>query len=114
MNLELIIGIGGVITAITVIGIFFSKSFKGFKRIIHFIDDFMGEDARPGVPARPGFSERMGHMEISLERMCQKMDSMQKRIESIEEELNVNGGKTVKDAIIRIEKRLNNWEGNNA
>ncbi|WP_431962007.1 hypothetical protein [Actinacidiphila sp. bgisy160] len=38
-----------------------------FRRVTQFIDDYFGEQARPGVPARPGLMERMRDMEERLE-----------------------------------------------
>lgn len=33
------------------------------KRLAHFLDDWFGEEARPGVAARPGVMERLERLE---------------------------------------------------
>lgn len=62
----------------------------GFRRIIlrvdNFMDDWGGEDARPGVVRRPGVMERL---------------------EWIEHQLKPNSGESLRDAVNRIEQQLN-------
>jgi hypothetical protein len=36
------------------------------KRTTHFLDDFFGEPARDGVPAKPGVMARLGSVEDAL------------------------------------------------
>lgn len=64
-------------------------------KVVHFIDDAMGEKARPGVAARPGMLSRMA----SLEERVSKLDD-------ILHELKPNGGASLADAIRRIEAQL--------
>ena len=54
-----ILGIGVLVAA----GV---KGWKVIKRLNHFLDDVMGEEARPGVPARPGLMERVMRVEHEL------------------------------------------------
>ena len=49
--------LGGVLTAACL------KMLRRPRQIAHFLDDVMGEDARPGVPPRPGLMERVGTLE---------------------------------------------------
>lgn len=35
------------------------------RRITHFLDDWQGEDARPGIPRRPGVLERLQTQEVA-------------------------------------------------
>lgn len=99
-----------IITAATVVIIAFLKSGKFIKRIIHFFDDFLGEDERPGVPARPGFSERMSRMEGCIEKVNERLEVIEHRVAEINYELQPNSGHSAKDAINRIEKRINEIE----
>ncbi|MFI6317267.1 hypothetical protein ACIBG8_07100 [Nonomuraea sp. NPDC050556] len=55
---------------------------RRLRRLSHFLDDWNGEEARPGVPFRPGFAER-----VAL----------------IEAELKPNHGSSLRDAINRVE-----------
>ena len=55
---ENIIAIAALLTAATVIIIATIKTSKFIKRVVHFFDDYFGEDERPGIDARPGFSEK--------------------------------------------------------
>lgn len=100
-----------LVTAITVIIIAFIKSGKFIKRTIHFFDDFLGEEERPGVPARPGFSERVGHIEQAVSKVDERLNLIEYKIESIDKELQPNSGLSMRDAINRIEQRLQAVEG---
>lgn len=56
-----------------------------FKRLADFLDDVMGEAARPGVAARPGLMER---------------------VMRVEHELFPNSGKSLRDQTNRMEQKL--------
>lgn len=103
MTLDNIIMIATILGAITAIILFAGKLIKFVKKIIHFLDDFIGEEERPGQAARPGFSQRLFNMEN-----C--MSSVKDDIEQIKIEMQPNSGSTIRDAINRIEKRLNDVE----
>jgi len=85
-----------VITSVTAIMIGLYKASKLTKRFIHFLDDYFGEEARPGFDGRPGMQERLKIMEIE--------------IGTISFEMKPNHGTSIKDAINRIEKRLDALE----
>lgn len=61
-------------------------------RINQFIDDFYGEEARPGVPARPGLLERVSGMEGRLAR--------------VEHEMYPNDGGSLRDAVDLANRQL--------
>lgn len=42
------------------------KFFHIVRRISHFLDDWFGEEARDGQPARPGVMERLEALEASV------------------------------------------------
>ena len=88
--------LAAVVTAITAIGYGIHKVSILIKRFIHFLDDYFGEEARPGFPGRPGMQERLAFME--------------KEIKGISYEMKPNSGSSIKDAIARIEKRLEHLE----
>lgn len=41
------------------------------KRLAHFLDDWFGEEARPGIPARPGVMERLERLEELANRAAE-------------------------------------------
>ena len=84
------------VTAITVLGVAFHKISILVKRFIHFLDDYFGEEARPGFDGRPGLQERLRFME--------------EEIACISFEMRPNHGTSIKDAIHRIESRLDKLE----
>ena len=88
--------LAAVVTAITAIGYGIHKVSILTKRFIHFLDDYFGEEERPGFPGRPGMQERLGYMESE--------------ISCISYEMRPNSGTSIKDAIGRIEKRLDALE----
>lgn len=65
-------------------------------KVVHFVDDAMGEKARPGVPARPG--------------LLQRMTQIEERVHAVDEilhELKPNNGSSLADAVNRIECQVN-------
>ena len=62
------------------------------------LDDYFGEEERPGFEGRPGMQERLGYMESEI--AC------------ISYEMRPNSGSSIKDAINRIEERLDKLERN--
>lgn len=83
--LDVCIAIGIIGGAITLLwrGVIFVMGI--YRRVQNFLDDWNGELPRPGIPARPGFPER---------------------IASIEAELKTNHGSSLRDAVNRMEKHL--------
>lgn len=68
--LEIAAWAGGAVGVATLVGLAV-KAFRGVRRVSHFLDDWFGEEARPGIAARPGVMERIGAVEdgfSSLER----------------------------------------------
>lgn len=60
------------------------------RRVVHFLDDWQGEEERAGIPRRPGVIERLAIVEA---RTAQ---------------LTPNGGDHVADRLARIEQALQN------
>lgn len=58
------------------------------RRVINFLDDFLGEPARAGVAARPGVMDRLSTLETS--------------VASIAVEVHPNGGKSLRDEVQRM------------
>jgi len=88
--------LAATVTAIGVIGVGLHKTIKLVKRFIHFLDDYFGEEERPGFEGRPGMQERLKFME--------------EEIACISFEMRPNHGTSIKDAIARIENRLDELE----
>jgi hypothetical protein len=98
MTNEFLMMLAATVTAIGVIGVGIYKAAKLVKRFIHFLDDYFGEEERPGFDGRPGMQERLKLIELE--------------IECISFEMKPNHGTSIKDAINRIEKRLEELERN--
>jgi hypothetical protein len=107
---ENIIAIAALLTAATVIIIATTKTSKFIKRIVHFFDDFLGEEERPGVPPRPGISQRISSIEKSLEVGTERFSTIENKLDKIDYELRPNSGLSLRDAINRIEKRVEEVE----
>jgi len=59
---------------------------RTWKRVTDFLDDWFGEEARPGVEARPGFPERITRLErIVTNGLSDKVADIQARVARIEE-----------------------------
>jgi hypothetical protein len=96
MTNDFLIMLAATITAIGVISVGIYKAAKLLKRFIHFLDDYFGEEARPGFQGRPGMQERLRFME--------------EEIACISFEMRPNHGTSIKDAVGRIEERLDKLE----
>lgn len=64
---------------------FFKRIRKWMTTWEHFMEDWFGEEARPGVEKRAGVMERLA---------------------TLDHELKPNGGGSIKDAVNRIEKKV--------
>jgi hypothetical protein len=93
---QFLIMLAATVTAIGVIGVGVHKAVALTKRFIHFLDDYFGEEERPGFDGRAGLQERLRIIEM--------------QVEGISYEMKPNSGSSIKDAINRIEKRLDNLE----
>jgi hypothetical protein len=49
---------------------------RGVRRIVHVLDDLQGEEARPGVAARPGLMERMEKSEADHAHTQRVLDEL--------------------------------------
>jgi len=47
------------------------------RRFIHFIDDMMGEEERPGAERRPGILERLTLLEKRLDLIERRLDAIE-------------------------------------
>ena len=90
--------LAATVAAITCLWIAIQKTTILIKRFIHFLDDYFGEEARPGFESRPGMQERLKFIESE--------------ISCISYEMRPNSGSSIKDAIDRIERRLKALEQN--
>ena len=76
---------------LTALGVFWKVAtsvLRWARRVTDFFDDWNGEPARKGVPARPGVLERLSGIEG--------------RVEAVEHELHPNSGASLRDAVDRI------------
>ncbi|MFD6128583.1 hypothetical protein ACFWC2_14715 [Streptomyces diastaticus] len=85
--------------ALTVLGGLVAAGWRGVRgalrlagRVDDFMDDWAGQEERPGVPGRPGVMERVGAIEARLHR--------------VEHELYPNSGGSLRDAVDRANERL--------
>jgi len=68
---------------------------NNLRRRSQFYDDWYGEEARPGVPARQGVMERLLNHEESLSVLMVRT-----------EELCTNSGESIKDKINRLDTQV--------
>ena len=61
-------------------------------RAVQFLDDWYGEDGRPGVAERPGVMQRLGDLEDGLRHL--------------RHEVRPNGGDSLRDAVNLANRRL--------
>jgi hypothetical protein len=66
---------------------------------LRFLDDWNGEDPRPGYSGRPGFPARIASLE-------ERFGVFELDIAEVKKELNPNSGSSLRDAITRIDKEI--------
>lgn len=110
---ENIIAAAAIITGITALIVALIKTSKFIKKVVHFFDDYFGEDERPGFDARPGFSERMSNIEKNLQKGNERFSTIEYKLDKIDYELRPNSGLSMRDAVNRIESRLSALEDSN-
>jgi hypothetical protein len=108
---------GTVIGALTLIGgvaAFFARPLFQLARLAmgdgaRMLRDWHGEEARPGVPSRPGVMERLQSLDDTTRHRGEQVAALNARFDSVDQvlehiggELTVNGGGTVKDAVVEI------------
>lgn len=102
MNLDPIaiaLGIGAVTTAAAGV-VWAARSLaRSAKTMSDFADDWRGEPAREGVPERPGVMRRLATSE-------ERQGAMEQDISVIKRELTLNGGKSLKDTVMRMAEQL--------
>ena len=83
------------------------------RRLSRLVDDFLGEEARPGVARRPGLMERTANIEqtqnenraemarqsIQLRALDQGQVEMLRRIGLVEAQVHPNGGGSMADKV---------------
>jgi hypothetical protein len=94
--LDTVLAWGGIATAAIGVAAALWRLARGVvrtgRRVDQFMDDWYGESARPGVPARPSMMERVSGIETRLGR--------------VEHELHPNDGASLRDAVDRTNRRL--------
>lgn len=111
------------------------KAWPVVRNLVAFVNDVTGEPARPGYDGRKGLMERVKGIEDTLERkqnaitdltrevhqarsqqleISADMAAVKKRIDessadvaAVKAELTLNGGSSVKDAIVQIRRQVN-------
>jgi hypothetical protein len=78
--------------AIAIVGGVIFRLTRFPRRLIHMIDDWFGEEARVGVPRRPGMMERMYDIEQTVSK--------------IHHEVTLNSGSSLKDAVNRTDRAV--------
>lgn len=69
------------------------------RKVDNFLEDWYGEEERPGVARRPGVMERLATNETGQELM-------QETLSAIRRELTTNGGSSLKDRVVSVDSRL--------
>lgn len=61
------------------------------RRFLHFIDDLMGEEERPGAERRPGILERLMLLEARLDLIERRLNSIEPRTDREDGHSGVDG-----------------------
>ena len=61
------------------------------RRFLHFIDDLMGEEERPGAERRPGILERLMLLETRLDLIDRRLNAIESRTKHADGHCGVDG-----------------------
>jgi hypothetical protein len=102
LNVLQLVGIfsllGGIFIAIR-------KVSPSIRRVGYLLDDWFGEDARPGVPPRPGVMERLQAHDVAVQAFTNHAELLT-RLEAINMAVH-EVGTDASDSAARVEKMLN-------
>lgn len=104
--LYLILSIAAAATV--VLGFFLKKVWPGFRALFRLLDQLTGvpENKRLGRLAEPGLFEILANQNDTLKKQDGTLAEVQDTLEVIRHEVEFNNGSSVKDAVIRVEKKL--------
>lgn len=87
------ITLGAATAAVVTAAAVARKAWPFVRRLVEFADDITGEEPRPGLPeGRPGLLKRM--------------DALDEQLKQVRSEVTTTGGGSLKDAVNRIERTL--------
>lgn len=97
---------GGGLVIVTTLAAISVGAWRFLRKISHFIDDVNGEEARRGVPARPGVMEQVAALALAQDDMRVRQEEVAAAAQTaaddasaIRSELTPNGGSSTKDAV---------------
>ena len=107
--------------AVGALGWAIHKAWPFVRRFVGVINDFAGEEARPGVERRPGLMERMARQEQADVEKTRKIDeltvqmsrvradqvAMASDMAEVKKEVTTNGGSSLKDAVGKLREQVN-------
>lgn len=80
--------LGQLLTMATIIGsvaAVLRRTAPTMRQIAHLVDDVVGEEARPGVPRRPGLLERMDALEIQTATITNQLADVRSELAHLNE-----------------------------
>lgn len=96
--------LAGFIAATVFIAKFTGSVAGAIRKFVHLRDDLLGQEERPGVPARPSLLEQVAQL---AEAVAQLTDA----VANIQAEVNFNHGSSVKDHVVLLREELSDLRG---
>lgn len=114
MPSHFILTFGGICTAIAGIVGLGTLIWKFARRANHLIDDILGENERTstGEKRKKGWGERLGDLDNGQLHIINQVNGLTTRVIKVEGQFEPDHGLTMHDRVVRIERKLDNQNGN--
>lgn len=103
------------IVALVLLGAMWVKYVNPYAvKISHFVDDFFGEEARPGVERVPGVLERLEQVTLmltaskqTLETHTEELEELKSELQTVKAQVTPNHGSSAHDTLMKEIRRGN-------
>ncbi|ACU35591.1 hypothetical protein [Actinosynnema mirum] len=103
---EILTGVGGLVAVVALFRRVWRSVRPVWKGVREFLEDWRGEEGRPGVPERPGVMARLATIEADSAEAKARLEQQAAALVAIDHELHPNSGSSLRDQVDRVAKHV--------